>query len=88
MWLCYTNINDTGFFLLNHARLFRKHLARLQSLLRSGNLQVQVDGRRFVGLASVPEAVAYLHSGRSSGKVVVQVASGVLPDQQGPHGRL
>lgn len=47
---------------------------------------MQVDGRRFVGLASVPEAVEYLHSGRSSGKVVVQVANGALPDA--PRGRL
>lgn len=46
---------------------------------------MQVDSTRFVGLASVPEAVNYLHSGRSSGKVVVQVAHG-LPD--GLRGRL
>ncbi len=81
-------ITPTGFFLLNHTRLFHKHLARLQALMRKGELRVAVDPRRFVGLASVPEAVEYLHSGRSSGKVVVQVAAQVPDEQQQPHGRL
>lgn len=38
------------------------------------NAAVQVDPRRFVGPESVAEAVEYLQSGASSGKVVVQIA--------------
>lgn len=33
-----------------------------------------MDPRRFVGLESVPDAVEHLQSGRSVGKVFVQIA--------------
>lgn len=32
-------------------------------------LQVSLDPKKFVGVASVPDAVEYLHSGKSVGKV-------------------
>jgi NADPH-dependent curcumin reductase CurA len=40
-----------------------------------------MDARRFVGLESVPDAVEWLQSGRSVGKVYVQVALDVPPTQ-------
>ena len=36
-------------------------------------LQVAIDPRRFIGVESVPEAIEWLHSGKSVGKVVVQL---------------
>jgi threonine dehydrogenase-like Zn-dependent dehydrogenase len=58
----------------------RKHLARLLDLLGSGSLQPGLDPRRFLGLDEVAEAVEYLQSGASCGKVVVQL----LQDEQLP----
>ncbi len=43
--------------------------------MRQGRLRVAIDSERFVGLESVPDAVARLQSGASSGKVVVQIAA-------------
>ena len=52
----------------------RSHLQRLVDLVAAGRLQVALDSSsRFVGLESVPDAVDWLQSGRSSGKVVVQL---------------
>jgi threonine dehydrogenase-like Zn-dependent dehydrogenase len=57
------------------ASLPRSHLQRLIDLVAAGRLQVALDSsRRFVGLESVPEAVDWLQSGKSSGKVVVQLS--------------
>ena len=64
-----------GFFLPQHAALFRQHLQRLTRLAASGKLEVPVDEASFIGVESVADAVEHLQSGRSSGKVVVQVAS-------------
>ena len=63
-----------GFFLLRYAQHFRSHLDRLVQLLDSGELQVAIDPHRFVGIEAVHEAVAWLHSGESVGKVVVQLS--------------
>ncbi|KAJ4962191.1 hypothetical protein NE237_022130 [Protea cynaroides] len=60
-----------GFFLIQYARLFQEHLDRLVHLFSSGKLKVTVDPKKFLGLKSVADAVEYLHSGRSVGKVVV-----------------
>lgn len=57
----------------------RSHLQRLCALVSEGQLAVVLDPRRFVGLGTVPSAVAHLQSGSSSGKVVVQL-SDRLPD--------
>jgi NADPH:quinone reductase-like Zn-dependent oxidoreductase len=81
-----------GFFLPLHARHFRRHLARLVALRESGSLQVALDPTPFVGLESVADAVEHLHSGRSLGKVVVQVPRtlppGLAAAQSAPLARL
>lgn len=60
-----------GFFLVQYAHLWQEHLDRLFDLYASGKLKVSVDPKKFFGLGSVPDAVEYLHSGKSHGKVVV-----------------
>uniref|UniRef100_A0A0A8YSV9 Enoyl reductase (ER) domain-containing protein n=1 Tax=Arundo donax TaxID=35708 RepID=A0A0A8YSV9_ARUDO len=60
-----------GFFLIQYAHLWQAHLEKLFDLYASGKLKVSLDPKKFVGVASVADAVEYLHSGRSIGKVVV-----------------
>ncbi len=48
----------------------------LFALYAAGQLQVHFDSRRFAGLAQVPDAVDHLLSGRSMGKVVVDLNPG------------
>ena len=52
--------------------VWRRHFAKLQTLLSEGQLTAAVDDTTFVGLESVPAAVEHLQSGRNWGKVVVQ----------------
>lgn len=60
-----------GFFLVQHAHLWQEHLSRLIYLFSSGKLKVAIDPKTFVGIPYVADAVEYLHSGKSTGKVVV-----------------
>ncbi|CAH9125801.1 unnamed protein product [Cuscuta epithymum] len=60
-----------GFFLVQYAHLWHEHLSRLIHLFSSGKLKVAIDPKTFVGLNSVADAVEHLHSGNSTGKVVV-----------------
>lgn len=60
-----------GFFLVQYSHLWQQHLDKLFDIYSSGILKVNMDPRRFVGLQSVTDAVEYLHSGKSIGKVVV-----------------
>lgn len=60
-----------GFFLVQYAHMWQEHLDRLFHLFSSGKLKVALDPKKFVGLGSVADAVEYLHSGSSIGKVVV-----------------
>ncbi|KAK9671027.1 hypothetical protein RND81_12G001800 [Saponaria officinalis] len=60
-----------GFFLVQYSHLWRQHLDKLYNLYSSGILKVVVDPKKFVGLDAVADAVEYLHSGNSIGKVVV-----------------
>ena len=62
-----------GFFLPHFARHYPEHLVRLTSLMAEGKLTVEVDPTEFVGVGGVVDAVEYLHSGKSRGKVVVRV---------------
>ncbi|KAJ1700631.1 hypothetical protein LUZ63_000410 [Rhynchospora breviuscula] len=62
-----------GFFLIQHAHLYQEHLDRLFDLHATGKLKVALDPTNFSGLSSVADAVEYLHSGKSVGKVVVCV---------------
>ncbi|KAL2927588.1 Prostaglandin reductase-3 [Bienertia sinuspersici] len=60
-----------GFFLVQYSHLWQHHLDKLFDLYSSGILKVNMDPTRFEGLQSVTNAVEYLHSGKSIGKVVV-----------------
>jgi len=60
-----------GFFLVHYSHLWQQHLDRLFNLFSMGKLKVAVDPKRFLGLHAVADAVEYLHSGKSVGKVVV-----------------
>ncbi|XP_021896688.1 prostaglandin reductase-3 [Carica papaya] len=61
----------TGFFLVQYSHLWKQHLDKLFDLYSVGKLKISVDPRKFWGLQGVADAVEYLHSGKSSGKVVV-----------------
>ncbi|KAI8532824.1 hypothetical protein RHMOL_Rhmol11G0244600 [Rhododendron molle] len=60
-----------GFFLVQYSSLWQEHLDKLFHLYSLGKLKVALDPRKFLGLHSVADAVEYLHSGKSVGKVVV-----------------
>lgn len=60
-----------GFFLTQYAHLWQQHLDNLVHLFSVGKLKVAIDPKSFVGVQSVVDAVEYLHSGKSVGKVVV-----------------
>ncbi|PWA97987.1 ARP protein (REF) [Artemisia annua] len=60
-----------GFFLVQYAHLWQQHLDNLVHLFSVGKLKVAIDPKSFVGVQSVADAVEYLHSGKSVGKVVV-----------------
>lgn len=74
----------TGFFLPHYAEHFGRHLARLHALTATGQLHVAVDPTPFVGLEAVSDAVEHLHSGRSVGKVVVQLTPSTPPQLHTP----
>ena len=78
--LLWKSASCAGFFLLRYPHLFRPHFARLLQQHAAGRLHVAVDpaSRRFVGPQAAADAVEYLHSGASAGKVVLQLP-GVLP---------
>ncbi|GJX01434.1 prostaglandin reductase-3 isoform X1 [Tanacetum coccineum] len=60
-----------GFFLVQYAHLWQQHLDNLVHLFSAGKLKIAIDPKSFVGVQSVADAVEYLHSGKSVGKVVV-----------------
>ncbi|KAH7833264.1 hypothetical protein Vadar_004652 [Vaccinium darrowii] len=62
-----------GFFLVQYSSLWQEHLDKLFHLYSLGKLKVALNPKRFLGLQSVADAVEYLHSGKSVGKVVVCV---------------
>jgi len=61
-----------GFFLPHFAEHFGPHVKKLMRMQRSGVLDVRIDDRVFEGVEAVPDAVDYLQSGESMGKVVVR----------------
>ncbi|XP_073270357.1 uncharacterized protein [Primulina huaijiensis] len=70
-----------GFFLVQYAHFWQNHLDRLVDLYSSGKLKVTVDPKPFFGIHSVADAVDYLHSGKSVGKVVVCIDPAFSPRQ-------
>ncbi|KAI3886146.1 hypothetical protein MKW92_041032 [Papaver armeniacum] len=61
----------SGFFLVQYSHLWQEHLDKLFHLFSLGKLKVSLDPKKFTGVKSVADAVEYLHSGKSVGKVVV-----------------
>jgi hypothetical protein len=61
-----------GFFLPHYAEHFTEHMNKLMRLQESGAIQVSIDDHVFEGIEQVADAVEYLHSGKSRGKVVVR----------------
>jgi NADPH-dependent curcumin reductase CurA len=59
----------TGFYVNHYRKLFKEHIEKLYNLYSAGDLKITIDPTRFVGLNSVADAVEYLHSGHSIGKV-------------------
>jgi len=51
---------------------FHQHLARNIQLIEDGLVDPQIDAQAFVGIDRAVDAVEYLHSGKNTGKVVVQ----------------
>jgi NADPH-dependent curcumin reductase CurA len=59
-------------FLPHYFKQIPEHLSRLLEFYGEGTLKVAIDPTEFRGVESVVDAVAYLHSGQSQGKVVVR----------------
>ena len=72
--LLQTSASIRGFFLPHFTAFYPAHIARLVSLVKTGELEVAVDESRFEGVGSVVDAVEHLHSGASRGKVVVRLS--------------
>lgn len=69
-----------GFFLPHFIRThFTRHINNLAELYNSGSLKISIDSGEgeangpFKGISSVPNAVEYLYSKRSKGKIVVDL---------------
>lgn len=62
-----------GFFLPQFTEHFGAHIRHLLELQHRDELYIAIDERTFHGLESIMDAVEYLHSGQSRGKVVVQL---------------
>lgn len=62
-----------GMFFNHYVRQAPEHMIRLMTLYREGKLHIAIDPTEFVGLESAADAVEYLHSGASHGKVVVKL---------------
>src|SRR5438445_4409225 len=59
-------------FLLHFIRQVPEEVAKLLDLYKSGKLKVEVDPKQFYGVDQAADAVEYLHTGKSVGKVVVK----------------
>jgi len=61
-----------GVFLPHYREHFSAHTKKLMRLQQSGTLEVFIDDATFEGIESIFDAVAYLQSGKSRGKLVVR----------------
>lgn len=60
-----------SFFLFHFQKYYAAHLTRLLELYAQGQLKVMVEPVEFKGLDAIKPAYDHLHSGKSSGKVVI-----------------
>ncbi|KAJ3209478.1 Prostaglandin reductase 3 [Dinochytrium kinnereticum] len=66
----------TGFFLNHYTEDFADHLKAMTYGVNSGLIKPALDMNFSKGIASVPEAIHFLHSGKNTGKVVVPLLKG------------
>eukprot|EP00884_Botryococcus_braunii_P008635 jgi/Botrbrau1/17773/Bobra.0127s0028.1 len=85
--LLFKSATVAGFFLMDYMHLYRKHLTKLMTAFLNGKLHIALDPTPFRGLESVPDAVEYLQSGKSLGKVVVQIPASI-PSSAGAASKL
>lgn len=77
--LLETSTSVTGFRLFHYEEDFQHYHTKLMEMYERKELKVLTDqgqttqGGSFIGLASVARAVEHLHSGKSTGKVVVEI---------------
>ncbi|NWJ46062.1 MAG: zinc-binding dehydrogenase [Chloroflexi bacterium] len=69
--LVMKSISLRGFFLFHFTQYYAAHLQKLSELYREGKLKVNIEPTEFKGIDSVVKAFEFLHSGKSSGKVIV-----------------
>jgi NADPH:quinone reductase-like Zn-dependent oxidoreductase len=62
-----------GFFLMNYAAHFQRHFSDILSRFLNGTLKVALDDVPFYGIEQIYDAVDRLQSGKSHGKVIVQL---------------
>lgn len=75
--LLWKSASVSGFFLPHYTRLMRPKLKELGELVDQGKIKVALDGpMKFRGLERVADAVDRLQSGKSAGKVVLEIGVG------------
>lgn len=60
-----------GFYLPAYFEYFAAHMTNMYKLMGEGTLKVHVEDKGYTGLEQVADAVEFLHSGKSRGKIVV-----------------
>ena len=70
--LLWKSASIRSMFLPHFFNLLPEHLMRLSGLLQAGQLNIAIDDTVFTGVEQCVEAVEYLQSGMSHGKVVVR----------------
>ncbi|CEP13821.1 hypothetical protein [Parasitella parasitica] len=66
-----TSRTVAGFFMPDYMEFSASHMANMIKLVKEGKLKVLIDNGGLNGIESVAAGVAYLHSGKNKGKVVV-----------------
>lgn len=66
-----TSRTVAGFFMPDYKEFSASHMASMIKLLKEGKLKVEIDNGGLHGIDQVADGVAYLHSGKNKGKVVV-----------------
>lgn len=62
-----------GFFLPHFQKHVNRHFDELSAMVDDGTLKSTIDPRPFYGIESAAAAVEHLHSGKSTGKVLLRV---------------
>lgn len=68
-----TSRTVAGFFMPDYMEFSASHMANMIKLVNEGKLKVLLDNGGLSGIDQVADAVAYLHSGKNKGKVVVSL---------------